>query len=220
MNTLAVRNLDYMRTDETMSSSEPVMKWGRIGKLTNFSYSFQYGKAYLLESTANGGGWSLSWIIGGLIEQTNGTIERDGFEYARVERRKDAWCIRHETSPKNLFWEPSVISQIRHGLKLANNQFLQSEEELINRIGLSPERYKRPLRQLSHEAWRASCAIGMAFGKSIYCFPYMSPDYLEHYPDFKGIINLLKESSALVLLPTKATLDINGWFDEIVQLPI
>lgn len=113
-----------------------------------------------------------------------------------------------------------MSSQIRHGLRTCHNQYLQSEAEIIERFKLTSERYHRPMRQLSHEAWRASCAIGLAQGKKIFCFPYMDHKMIDEYHDLwlKEMIDLLRDSGALVLIPSVATQSSKKLCDEIISV--
>lgn len=189
-------------------------------KLRSFSYTFTFGKSFLLDSGQGEGGWALSWIVGGELEADYGSITRDGVPYKREGRKKDAWCVRRSIikTRKFSFRDPSVKEQIQYGLKMVRNQPLHSEQEIMNRFHLTPERYTRSLRQLSNEAWRASCAIGLTNGKKIFCFPYIDPEFIEEFYSvwLKEMIDLLKESGALVLFPARAKKATEGLCDEIV----
>ncbi len=191
-------------------------------KLRDFSYTFIYGKSYLLDSGLGEGAWALSWIIGGELEQDYGSITRHGLAYEIKERKEDAWCVRQSIIKvsKFPFREPTVGEQIRYGLKVAQGQYLQTEEEIIDRFHLTPERYNRPLSQLSHEAWRASCAIGLANGKNLFCFPYIDPELIEKFYGLwlKEMLDLLKETGALVLFSARAKKATEGLCDEVVPV--
>jgi hypothetical protein len=176
--------------------------------LTSITCALTFGKAYLLDGWQWDGGETLSWIIGGVIEPSYGKLSKNGSPYVLSERQDESWCIRKSTvkAIKFPFRQLSVRDYVRHGLKTAANSHFKSEEEIVRQFMLTPERYKRPLRTLSHEQWRASCAIGAAHGKKIYCFPYLGPDFVNrNYPQwFKRLIDLLKDIGALVLVPTTA----------------
>ena len=218
MDTLNVQELTYQKPNHHSSNTTSPSNWGDLGNLANFSYMFEFGKSFLLNTKTDGATWTLSWIIGGLLEQNNGSIKKNGFLYPKLERRKHTWCVRHEPTPKNLLWEKSVATQIRDGLKTVNGQYIQNEQELFERFHLSPDRYNRSLNQLSSEAWRASCAIGLAYGKNIYCFPYISPEYLDQYTWFQETIKLLTETGSLVLFPGKIKKSTESWFDEVITI--
>ncbi|HEX2619028.1 MAG TPA: hypothetical protein VHL11_02745 [Phototrophicaceae bacterium] len=168
-------------------------------KLNTFNYEFLFGASYLLNCKPGEGGWALSWIVGGLLKPTSGIIRLNETNYLL----KDAWGVRESEIKRWGFGNQPVEYQIKTGLKSNARSHLTTEDEIMKRFHLTPERYKRPLHQLSHEAWRASCAIGYASGKKIFCFPYLSGDFINTYYDLwlKDLIDLLRDTGALVLVP-------------------
>ncbi len=192
--------------------------------LNYITFAFEFGKTYVLDGWPWDGGETLSWIIGGLIEQTHGAILNNNSVYTLKNRQKDAWCVRQSVVKvrRFSFRDATVQDEIKHGLKAAADQYLKTEKEIIDRFGLTPERYIRPLRTLSHEAWRASCAIGLANSRKIFCFPYMRPDFINDNYDlwFKLTIDALREAGALVLVPTTAlgVKNMQGLCDQVVPI--
>jgi ABC-type Na+ transport system ATPase subunit NatA len=190
-------------------------------RLDSFSYEFSFRKSYLLACDVGEGGWALSRIIGGLLEPNDGVIKRNDVLYPAHQRRKDVWCVRHsEIKRFGLFRNRSLKSQIQHGLRTVSDQYLKSEAEIINRFYLTPERYNRLLRQFSSEGWSASCAIGIANGKKIFCFPHLRQGFIEEYYSLwlKEMIDLLRDSGALVLIPATLTPRADKLCDEVVLL--
>jgi ABC-type Na+ transport system ATPase subunit NatA len=190
-------------------------------RLDSFSYDFSFGKSYLLDCDIGEGGWALSRIIGGLLEPNSGVIKRNGVLYLTRQRRKDVWCVRDsEIKRFGLFRNRSLKSQIQHGLRTVSNQYLKSEAEIISRFYLTPERYNRLLRQFSNEGWRASCAVGMAHGKKIFCFPHLRQGFIGEYYLLwlKEMIDLLRDSDALILIPARLTPHADKLCDEVVLL--
>jgi hypothetical protein len=212
MHTLAVNDLEYR---------------GAIGNkdlhvdLKSFTHTFTFGKSYGLTGTPKEIGWAVSMIISGRLEPQRGTIERDSKPYALAQRKKDVWYVRGSQIRRFRLIEQSVIQQIRFGLREYDGQQFKSETEIIERFRLTPERYNRPLRTLSHEAWRASCAIGVANKRDVYCFPFAKQSFVEEFYDLwlKEMIDLLITGGALVLIPTMKTLLIEDLCNEIVFVP-
>src|SRR5437868_4618588 len=62
--------------------------------LASFTYLFTFGKSFLLDGWPWDGGATLSWIVGGVIQQDHGTLLKNGVPYEVKERKKDAWCVR------------------------------------------------------------------------------------------------------------------------------
>jgi len=202
-----------------------------LDRLTWFTYEFNFGKSYLLDGELWDGGWSLTWIIAGLLKPDTiivkseiGRILLDGIEYPPEMRKKDVWVVpRTQIKRFGLFQNMSVQEQIQYGLQNTDSPYLDSETEIIERFYLTPERYKRLFRQLSHERWRASCAVGLANGKKIFCFPYINyvrPGFIEEYYElwFKEIVDLLRDSGALILIPARAEGIAKRLCDEIVPM--
>ena len=190
-------------------------------KLKSFSGTFTYGKSFLLDGEIGTGAWALSWIVGALVNPESGSIKLDSRPYTAEERKRATWCVR-TSEIRNYIWSDQTVKwQIRHGLKNTRIQHLQSEQDIIEQFGLTPERYGRPFSTLSHEAWRASCAIGLANGRNIFCFPYLPSNFVEenYHLWFETLIKVLKENNCLVLIPTKATKAIMTLCDEIVSTP-
>jgi energy-coupling factor transporter ATP-binding protein EcfA2 len=192
-------------------------------QLKPISLDFTLGKSYLINTEAGEGGWALSWVIAGILQPTSGVVEWNYRIYPLKKRREDTWVVRRSEIRRFGLFPMTVQEQIQCGLKTAQGQYLKTEEAIIQACMLSPQRYRRLLRHLSHEGWRASCAIGLAHGKKIFCF---SP-FFDRYPQwldelvglwFKDLVQLLTSSGALVIVPTKATPIASTVFDEIVQL--
>lgn len=218
MTTLSVKNIAF---EGFMGDSG----WQHVyEKLDSFSYEFTYGKSFLLDSDVGHGGWALSWIIGCLINPSIGTIMRDSSLYDFNDRKREVWCV-HQSEIKRfgILGNLTVRSQIIHGLRTDNNQYLRSEKEIKERFHLTPERYNRPFSHISGELWRASCAIGVAHGRKIFCFPhmqYLRPDFNEevYQIQFKELVDLLTEIGAMVLLPAKSSSSTKGLTDFVISI--
>ena len=195
-----------------------------FGFLNFPNYTFTFGKSYLLDGWPWHGGDMLSWIIGGAFDQFSGKLLKNDVPYTLKERQKDAWCFRlsDKKGPKILYHEPTVQEQIQYGLKTTFEPYFKTEEEFIAHFHLTIERYRRPLRQLSGEVWRANCAIGLANGRRVFCFPYVIPDIVNINAEMhlKAIFKTLTDAGALVLFPTTALglFDPEGLCDEIVPV--
>ncbi len=217
MSDLSLRNVSYKGT--IYHRGRPLLS----EEIERFDGEFQFGKSYLLNAPVGKGAWLLSWMIAGEFQPKQSEIELNRQPFSSEARKSEAWLVRFSEIKQFGFLEQSVKAQIRHGLKNFKNPYLKSEREIIDRFKLSSERYDRPLRQLSSEGWRASCAIGLANGRHIFCFPhieYLRPKLIEEYRYlwFEEMLNLLKSAGALVILPTAFTDEIAGLCDEVVTL--
>ncbi len=212
---------------------DPKRRTGIHDLLHWFHYEFVFGRSYLLDAELGKGAWSLCWVIGGLLDPSEqrpgyGIILRNGVPYPQKQRQNDAWIVRHSEYMGFRASHKTTRMHIRDGLKNNPAPYFRSEEEYIKHFRLSPKVVAgRPIRQLigelGGEGWRASCAIGVAHGKKIFCFPYMEyvlPYSIEEYRDFglKEMIGLLCDTGALVLVPAIARKGAETLCDEIVPL--
>lgn len=220
MHTLTVKSFSYSGSvDHRIHES-----------ITHFSHEFSFGKSYLLGAELGKGAWALCCFIGGLLKLKKppysdyGEILSDGAPYSQEARLRDSWFVRRSEFMGFRAGHRTVKSYIQRGLKSNPNPYLSSEQDYIDRFFLTyPQRYDRPVRQLSHEGWRASAAIGLAHGKKIFCFPYVEyvrPYLIEEYFDLwlKTMVDLLRDSGALVLIPALATDLTRKLCDEVVPI--
>ncbi len=213
MDKLSVRNVHY----------DGLVNRDVTETLARFSYDFTFGKSYLLDAELGHGAWALCWMIGGAIMREAGEIKRDQHSYSQKERLNAAWFVRFSEFKGVRASHRTVQAHVRQGLKVANNPYLRSEQEIIAHFNLAPERYNRAIRSQSSEGWRASCAIGMAYGKQIFCFPYLEylrPGFVDEYHALwlKNMFDLLRDSGALVLIPARAVHLARTLCDEIVRI--
>lgn len=187
-------------------------------KVDNFSYDFHSGKSYQLASPNENNSWGLCWLIGGMVHQHSGTIRLNGEVDQQLERRKDSWLVRIDEIKRYSLFLQSVKSQIRHGIR-QNSKNSMSEADYMRHFRLTPERYDRYLRQFSTEGWRAGCAIGVANGKQIFCFPPIDAQFVE-YTDlwFADMIEFLKSLDILVLLPIPPSVNTDKICDEVILI--
>lgn len=216
MDTLAVSNLKFQ--------GSTYRHYLFFENLKPFTHDFQFGKSYLLAGSVGSGGDALSFIVCGWLRCHQGSITRDGIAYSQRERQGDAWKVRHSQIKRFGFRANQTVRwQVRHGLQTYKNGILQTEQDVIERFKLSELRYHRPLRQLSHEAWRASCAIGFVNGKRIFCFPYINQhehEFIESYfhSYLKEMIDFLRDAGALVLIPAILSPMADKLCDEVILL--
>ncbi len=96
----------------------------------------------------------------------------------------------------------------------------ESFDSVAEKFFLTPQRYKRKLKQLSGERWRASAALGYALGKKIFYAPYECSEFY-YQMCHSGLDKVLREltiNGALVLLPVGSDAFIKELADECVYL--
>ena len=75
---------------------------------------------------------------------------------------------------------------------------------------LSESRFERPIQQCSGERWRISMAVGYAFEKRIYCFPWVNSKFLQSLMCLELCLQHLLNTNAIVIIPTTFTKALDG----------
>jgi hypothetical protein len=198
--------------------------------LRRFSFEFLFGKTYLLDADVGGGGWGLTHVIAGAAEQKSGDIYLNGDRLSQRERVRHVWYVKQSQIKKfGILGRQSTRWQISHGLRVRAVRAgcysrLGSLDDYMQAFHLTLARLERPFIYWSDEMWRASCAIGLANGFRIFCFPNMQfmrrPDFDEQYYTsfFKQYVSVLKDEGSMILLPIRVN-DANRYIgDEVVQI--
>lgn len=215
MKTISLTNIHYDGTLGSYSIDKTPVK------LNGVSCEFEFGKSYLLDGV---GAWALSWIIAGALRPSSGDIYLDGERVGQPGLRKISWLVRYDEIKRFGLFHQSVRSQIRAGIRNPNHaSALPDEREIMQRFQLTSERYNRPLSQLSNEAWRASCAIGLAAGKKIICWPdidYLRPRFIDEYRSLwlEDVLSYLKSFNVMIVMPAKMTPGAEGLFDKMIEI--
>lgn len=215
MKTISLTNIHYNGSLGSYSTDKTPIK------LSGMSCELEFGKSYLLDGM---GSWALSWIIAGALSPASGDIYLDGERIGQPDLRKVSWLVRYDEIKRFGLFPQSVRSQIRAGIRNRTHaSVLPDEHETIGRFYLTSERYNRPLSQLSHEAWRASCAIGLANGKKIICWPdldYLRPGLIDEYRSLwlEDILGYLKSCNAVIVISAKTTPGADGLFDKVIEI--
>jgi ABC-type uncharacterized transport system ATPase subunit len=193
-----------------------------VEQLKPVTFRFQFGHVCAINAAPGKGAWALSWIIAGRRQPDRGKLFINEDVVTASHLRAVSWAVRHDEIKRFGFIKQSVRSQIQAGLK-THRQHLNITEDDIKEIFLLTEgRYDRPLSQLSHEAWRASCAIGFAHGKKIFCFPHMSflrPGFIDEYDTLwlVDMLDFLATHHCLVIYPADIPQRHERFFDQIVS---
>lgn len=183
-----------------------------------FSYDFSSGNTYGIVSDFGCGSWSLVTCLGGRgrDEYAYGEVLLDGKTASPAERRRESAFIGESVfdginSPS----EPlSPRGCIEKALQLSGLPYSPSDIKEI--FQLSDERYERDLRYVSGEIGRISIAVSFALGKSIFCFPWSNEHDIMNVLHLSKIIDFLKKSNKIVLIPTSQEKYVKKISDHII----
>ena len=72
MNKISLRNLSFNGEIHNLRRKTIINS-----QLKNFDFDFHFGKSYILSSKPTKGSWAISWIIGGAVQEQDGTVQLD-----------------------------------------------------------------------------------------------------------------------------------------------
>jgi hypothetical protein len=112
--------------------------------------------------------------------------------------------IDHKVYP--LFSSSKTVKNlIKKGLKKSKLPY--SVDEIEELFELTKDRVERPIRQVGNERFRSMGAIGFAFGKEIFCFPWLSDKMFKYYMyNMNFLSDLFGKLNKIAIFPTNAQL--------------
>lgn len=184
------------------------------------TYQFLSGNVYGLISDFGRGSWGLTTCLGGKCETViKGTVAVDRQTVNCNELRRYT-CFVGERMINDIDPEQIGLSAskcIKRALEISKLPF--TVDQIKEMFELSDERFDRDLNMVSGEIYRISIAIGFAFNKDIFCYPWMNTHDLSRYVD-KKCIEVLRKYKKIVLIPAcRAVLNspYKTMFDSIIN---
>lgn len=155
-------------------------------------------RSYALVSEYGQGSMYLAYLLAGKVPFESVKILKDGKSVSSSELKAMSWNLE----PSEGRYKSAVLrKEIEKAL--ASGKSTETAETLMEKFLLTEERSDRKLKELSHERWRASAALGYAKGKRIFYAPYAASSFYAQMgkTGFLQVLKILTESGALVLLP-------------------
>ncbi|WP_222861015.1 hypothetical protein [Paenibacillus ihumii] len=192
-----------------------------IDDIKDFRYIFKKGGSYGIIGQCGEGGWGLSYNLAGREQFISGEIKLDGMLATLTDLEGISWYVGEGISRNPFSKRKSIIKQLEEAIKHNHSGSIQSVGEIVELFNLSQDRLNLKLEELSWERWKASLAIGYAYGKQIFCFPWMSTGWINDLILNCSIhicIEILKNAGAIIILPTQAEESVGFFVDEVVYL--
>lgn len=175
-----------------------------IDGFSNFTYDFKKGNIYGVIDEFGLGGWALSYVLAGKCKLYQGEVIINNKAIDNNVLQNFACYVGEDGGRRKLLGIKSmtVREQILMGIH-TNKSFCNSYQQIQSLFGLSNERVDRKIELISGERWKASMAIGYAWGKSIYCFPWLNYKYMRQLEaHIKLCMKPLIEVGAIIIIPT------------------
>lgn len=186
-------------------------------QLTHFNYRLSSSKVYGVVSKPGAGAWVLSYLLAGQVKQDSGYIFANNGSLLTQAQLKQSSCyvgdIIYRRNRFGIKYYPTVRQLLEEDPKM-NEEAVQS---VVEELELSSSRLDRPLHQVSNERWNATVAIGLAQGKSIFCFPYLDNDWKERLRvRLETCAEVLRKKQSIMIVASDSDSVISDIVDEII----
>lgn len=194
---VGVKNDGYVHCKSDFYSAQDILS-------SHLCYAFSPG-INTLYGEIDSGNWAVSYLLSMykhrpkdfvLFDQPKVTVNDD---WIGLDELAEFSCYMDRLDP--LFSSSlSVKEQIIKGLKYS--KLHDSYEDIQQLFCLDSERFERPLKGVGNEIFRAMAAIGFAYKKEIFCFPWLSNKRFEGYHEnLTGLLRILEGLGKVVILP-------------------
>lgn len=169
------------------------------------NYEFKPGNVYGLISDFGCGSWGLATCVGGRFSKHHsGKILLNETEITAEQLTQDA-CFISENVYTGLNSDPKLSTPrecVEKALSISSQPY--SVDQIKSLFHLSDDRFERPLVYASGEIWCISMAVNFAFGKQIFCYPWLNAIDISRFEIAckHGIIKLLKASGKIIVVPS------------------
>lgn len=208
--------------------------------LNHFSYRFEEGKIYHIDSDFGEGGWALTYLLSGLYDFSDQNIfhgehiKYDEQEINSADELKKLACYvgtpdyNYYKAKSNPLWilnkHNYIISNILKNSYLVKTgkyslaEFCETFQ--IDDLNDKNGRANRLLDHMSGTIWRYSIALGIANNKKIFCFPQMPKTFMFLISEdtIGWLYQELKKRKCIVLIPTKYPEYIKNVIDDSVNI--
>ena len=203
-----------------------------LSNISEFSYTFKSG-AYALVGQIDNSGWGISYSLSPICkkdvyinrwtkDRINDNMNISKFylndKEVTLKHLQSISCyLGHYVSGKRNLLDSSAKNQLTRAIRKENSKY--SMEELKSMFGLTEERFDRPLYMTGNEVWRITAAVGLANGKRIFCFPWLTNNYLKPLIyAIEKMAEIIKKNDGILLLPVENADLIEGFVDDIIVL--
>ena len=156
----------------------------------------------------DGGFWGISYIISMFdelkknkdyfLESIITTVNDKEFSISELSKQS---CYLDETLyPLFYSKRKTVVQLIAKGLK--RSQMDTTVDEVCNLFKLDSQRIHRPIYQVGNERFRAMAAVGYAFGKQVFCFPWLSKKMFDYYTNnILWLLDIIETLNLVAIVP-------------------
>lgn len=165
-------------------------------------FEFYAGNLYGIIAEFGSGGAALSCCLTGNTKFFEGKIYIDDKKETLSSLAKNSWYVGYDIyGSRNPLRRKTIKEQIKAGVQATHCEL--DADTIQKMFCVSNERVGRSIKRVSGERWKASIAIGYAYGKKIFCYPWMNSEDIEHLKEqMKKSIEVLLDNNCIVIVPT------------------
>lgn len=184
------------------------------------TYQFKPGKVYGLLSDFGCGSWGLA-CLGGEFTEHHGGKSLVNDKTISASELYSASAFISENLYSGINDEGDLLTPllcIEKALSISNEPY--TVEQIKTMFCLSDERFERSLLYSSGEIWLISMAVNFALEKQIFCYPWLNAMDIKRFEAEQklGIINLLKNSGKIIIVPSSQKRILKKLCDHIIKL--
>lgn len=195
------------------------LKFSQDYYVTEFLYEtnfvFERGKIYGLFCERGEGGGALSWLLAGREKVGEQKVNIYGKIYEGEQEVVEGWFLG-DWIPNSKKPFSAQFNQV-----LFVKQKRKDREKLMNYFHLDRSLFKKRYQECGWKAWTMSAVLGYAYQKDVFGFPWLNTYNLKNIilnTPFFEIMKMLKDSGAIILLPSDNREILEAISDEIIEL--
>lgn len=189
-----------------------------INTLYENTFSFHGGKLYGILCNHGECGWGLSYLLSGRENVYEENIIVGGKQYKKGEIVEEGWYIGEGIKNRS-FMEKTLIEQIKYSLKKSKSKLCS--DDIIKKFDLSTDIINYKFSHLGWKSWRASVAIGYAYEKEVFCFPWLDTAYLKdiiYNTGFFFFLDILRKKNKVIILPSSDRILLESISDNVIEV--
>lgn len=151
------------------------------------------------------------WGVSYLLSMFNVNVEKetflmplvavvDGKEMPLKQLAEHSCYLDESVYPLFSSRKKTVLGMIKRGVEKSGIDM--TPQEICDMFLLDSYRIEKPIRYVGNEKFRAMAAVGYAYGKEIFCFPWLSKTMYDYYTNnITWLLDILEKLNTIVILP-------------------
>ena len=198
INKLSISNSGYIRCESALYTANDILDDSKV-------YELHKG-INVIEGDIDSGVWGISYLLSMfkykvkpklLLKPT--VAQADG-KTVSLKKLNEKSCYIDEKLYPLFKSKKSVLSLIKSGVKKSKHK--ATANDIIDTFKLDMLRIQKPVSLNEDERFKAMAAIGYAYGKEIFCFPWLSRKAYDYYSSkLDELSDIFKKLNCIIIIP-------------------